>query len=57
MIDIHLHLKTSELIKAGFAFGLGLQLSSAVVAFASASVKEIDKKSENKVKNEEKAME
>ena len=57
MIDIHLHFKTSELIKAGFAFGLGLQLSGVAVVFTSASIKEIVKKSENKVKNEEKAME
>ena len=51
---INVHLKASELVKAGFAFGLGLQLSSAVVVFAATFVKEISKKSENTAEKDEK---
>ena len=54
---INVHFKTSEFIKAGFAFGLGLQLSSAVVVFTATLVKEMGKKSENKAENNEKPEE
>ena len=54
---INVHLKASELVKAGFAFGLGLQLSSAVVVFTTILVKEMGKKSKNTAENEEKIEE
>lgn len=54
---INVHFKTSEFIKAGFAFGLGLQLSSAVAVFTTTLVKEMGKKSENKAENNEKPEE
>ena len=57
MIDIHLHFKTSELIKAGFAFGLGLQLSSAAIVFAATLIKESAKKSKKETENDEKTEE
>ena len=47
---INVHFKTSELIKAGFAFGLGLQLSSAAIVFAVTLIKESAKKSKKKLK-------
>lgn len=50
---INVRLKASELVKAGFAFGLGLQLSSAVVVFTATLVKEMGKKAENEEKIEE----
>ena len=53
---INVRLKASELVKAGFAFGLGIQLSSAVVVVAATLMKESGKKSEKEAKstNEEK---
>lgn len=54
---INVRLKASELVKAGFAFGLGLQLSSAVVVFTATLVKEMGEKSENKAENNEKPEE
>lgn len=51
---INVCLKASELVKAGFAFGLGMQLSSAVVVFTATLVKEMGKKLENKAENNEK---
>ena len=54
---INLHFKASELVKAGFAFGLGMQLSSAVVVFAATLIKEFDKKSGDEAENDEKTKE
>lgn len=54
---VSVRLKASELVKAGFAFGLGMQLSSAVVVFTATLVKEMGKKSENKAENNEKPEE
>lgn len=54
---INVRLKASELVKAGFAFGLGLQLSSAVVVIAATLIKESGKKSEKEVENDEKTEE
>ena len=51
---INVRLKASELVKAGFAFGLGLQLSSAVMVFTATLVKEMGKKSENTAEKDEK---
>lgn len=51
---INVHFKTSELVKAGFAFGLGMQLSSAVVVFAATLIKEFGKKSGDEAENDEK---
>lgn len=54
---INVHFKTSELVKAGFAFGLGMQLSSAVVVFAATLIKESAKKSKKETENDEKIEE
>lgn len=54
---INVHFKTSEFIKAGFAFGLGLQLSSAAIVFAATLAKESAKKSKKETKNDEKTEE
>lgn len=54
---INVHFKTSELIKAGFAFGLGWQLSSAAIVFAATLIKESAKKSKKETENNEKPEE
>ena len=54
---INVRLKASELVKAGFAYGVCLKLSSAVVVFTATLVKEMGKKSENKAENGEKIEE
>ena len=54
---INVYFKTSELVKAGFAFGLGMQLSSAVVVVAATLIKESGKKLKKETENNEKPEE
>ena len=54
---INVRLKASELVKAGFAFGLGMNLSIMTISFVVGVLGEIVRNSAKKGENEEKETE
>ena len=51
---VNVRMKASELVKAGFAFGLGIQLSAMTLALTAGMLKSLVDKSEKMAENDEK---